>query len=201
MADLETYYNNRPFTAQGVARACESLFAEVEGLIISLAGVTGKIDGDLHAVLAEIRRGVGEYPAVESSMETGPLTLFLDAITPAYLDAVGAKAANLARVRRELALPTPDGFAVTTWAYRKFFNEGGLGGHVASSKTANVWNAGVLTFPSAAILGTVCAWRPPEEISELISTVDRSSTIRRNATWKALSGSGPKPTRSHCSKS
>jgi pyruvate,water dikinase len=38
----------------------------------------------------------------------------------------GAKASNLARIRNELSLPAPDGFAVTTVATERFLSENGL---------------------------------------------------------------------------
>ena len=127
MADLEqTYYNNRPFTIQGAERTCNLLFTEVEGLVHSLSGLSGKGYEHLPVILSSIRRKARYELATEMHMATDDLTLSLDKIEVRHARDVGAKAANLARMRRELALPTPDGFAITTAAYRLFLIETGL---------------------------------------------------------------------------
>jgi pyruvate,water dikinase len=127
MADLEqTYYNNRPFTIQGAERTCNLLFTEVDGLVHSLSGLSGKGHERLSAILSSIHRYARDELAADIQTATDDLTLFLGQIEARHARDVGAKAANLARMRRELALPTPNGFAITTAAYRLFLIETGL---------------------------------------------------------------------------
>ena len=110
MSDLEqTYYNNRPFTMQNVERDFNRLLAEVDGMVQSLSGLSSQGYDRL--------RGHFEQPAPQRyrrthpgrPMETDALTLTLDAIEARHGKDVGNKAANLAVMRRDLALPPRTG--------------------------------------------------------------------------------------------
>lgn len=127
MADLEqTYYDNRPFTPQMVEHKCARLFSEVESMVQALSGVSAKPHERLSAVLKSLLRYSKDELRPALSPTTNALTLPVSRIEADHDRAVGAKAANLARARRELGLPVPEGFAVTTAAYRLFLLETGL---------------------------------------------------------------------------
>ncbi len=127
MADLEqTYYDNRPFTIQGVERVWNLLLVEVGGLIHSLSGLSGKEHEQLSVILSSLRRYARDELAADIHKATDSLILPLGEIRALHARDVGAKAANLALMRQELALQTPDGFSVTTAAYRLFLAETGL---------------------------------------------------------------------------
>ncbi|MBI5550784.1 MAG: pyruvate, phosphate dikinase [Desulfobacterales bacterium] len=131
MADLEqTYFDNRPFTIQGVERVCNQMLSEVEAMVHSLSGMSGKEYKHLAIMLSSIRRYARDELAAAIHPTTDTLTLPLDQIEGGHARDVGAKAANLSRMRRELALPTPNGFAITTAAYRLFLSETGLGAQI-----------------------------------------------------------------------
>jgi len=128
MADLEQiYYNNRPFTLQFVERKIGLLLRETEGLITSLSGMSKKGYESLQGVHNTIRRSIQyELAGDESSSSACSLVLPLELITKDQARFTGAKAANLAFMRNELAMPTPEGFSVTTVAYWLFLKETGL---------------------------------------------------------------------------
>lgn len=131
MADLEqTYYNNLPFTIQGVERMNNLLLAEVDGMVHSLSGMSGNKYERLSTMLNSIRRNARDELAADIHLATDALTLPLDQIKADHDRAVGDKAANLARVQRELSLPTPSGFAVTTTAYHLFLRDTGLSAEI-----------------------------------------------------------------------
>jgi pyruvate, water dikinase len=131
MADLEqTYYDNRPFTLQFVERKCDRLISEVDGMVHSLSGMSGKAYGLLPVALSSLRRSIRDELTSDTHLETDTLTLPLDQIEATHARSVGGKAANLALMHRELALPTPGGFAVTTAAYRLFLRETGLAAEI-----------------------------------------------------------------------
>jgi pyruvate, water dikinase len=124
MADLEQiYYDNRPFTLQFVERKCDRLIDEVDGMVSSLSGMSGKAYGRLPATLRSLRRSIRDERTSDTRLETERLILPLDQIEATHARSVGAKAANVACMHRELALPTSGGFAVTTAAYRLFLRE------------------------------------------------------------------------------
>jgi pyruvate, water dikinase len=127
MADLEQlYYNNRPFTLQFVERKIGLLLTEIEGLIACLSGMSIKDYKSLSGALNSIRRAIQQELAGDESSSADALVLPLDRIKKDQVKITGAKAANLAHMRCELALPTPGGFAVTTAAYWYFMKETGL---------------------------------------------------------------------------
>lgn len=127
IADLEQlFYDNRPFTLQFVERKIGTLLSETEGLISSLSGMSRKDYSALSAVLNSIRRSIQHELAGDESSSSGPFVLPLDQIKKEHLKLTGAKAANLAHMRGELAMPTPQGFSVTTSAYWYFMKETGL---------------------------------------------------------------------------
>lgn len=127
MADLEQlYYNNKPFTLQFVERKIGLLLGETEGLITSLSGMSKKDYDSLQGVLNSIRRAIQFEMAANDTLSVGALTLPLAEITREKAKATGAKAANLAFMRGEMAMPTPAGFAVTTTAYWHFIEKTGL---------------------------------------------------------------------------
>lgn len=127
IADLEQlFYDNRPFTLQFVERKIGTLLSETEGLISSLSGMSKKDYRALSAVLNSIRRSIQHELAGDESSSSGPFVLPLDRIKKENLKFTGAKAANLAHMRGELAMPTPQGFSVTTSAYWYFMKETGL---------------------------------------------------------------------------
>lgn len=62
----------------------------------------------------------------------GKLILALSEITGEMVDQVGGKCANLGEIANRVGLPVPAGFAVTTAAFRAFFEEAGLFESIAS---------------------------------------------------------------------
>ena len=130
-ADLEQiYYDNRPFVPQMVENKSRQLLLEVDGMVHSLSGMTGKDYDALFAVLASIERSVEDEWAGIHQHRTDDLVLPLEHIGLEQMSVVGAKAANLGYINRALHLPTPRGFAVTTTACRQFLRETGLSGKI-----------------------------------------------------------------------
>ncbi len=127
LADLEQlYYSNRPFTLQHVDRKIDMLLRETKALIGSLARMSNKDYRLLTAALNTIGRSLQLELAGDESSAAHPLILPLGRIDRNMTKVVGAKAANLAHLRGRLAMPTPDGFAVTVSAYWHFMKETGL---------------------------------------------------------------------------
>ena len=126
-ADLEQiYYDNRPFIPQMVEKKCRQLLLEVDGMVNALSGMTQQEYEPLFTVLGDIERSVQEEWPRFDHRSNNPLVIQLDQIQAKHARDVGAKAGNLAHIRRELALPTPTGFSITTTAYWRFLQETGL---------------------------------------------------------------------------
>ncbi len=127
-ADLEQiYYDNRPFMPQMVEKMSGQFLLEVDGMVNALSGMTQKDYEPMLSVLRSIERSVRDEWSGLRRHQAEDLVLPMDLIKLEQMSLVGAKAANLAHIAGELQLPTPRGFAVTTTACSRFFQETGLG--------------------------------------------------------------------------
>ncbi|MEW6532835.1 MAG: PEP/pyruvate-binding domain-containing protein [Thermodesulfobacteriota bacterium] len=134
MADLEeTYYANRPLTSRQIESHYDALHEEVAAIIKCLEGLSGKPCPMLSSVLASIQRSVRDELAPRIRPTTDSFVLPLERIDSDHLRSVGAKAANLAVIKRELGLRVPEGFAISAAAYQDFVTETGLVGVIDSA--------------------------------------------------------------------
>ena len=127
MADLEqTYYANRPFTVQQIKRHYDILHSEVDAIIHCLESLSGKKSPTLSMALVNIQRTIEDQLAARILPVTDALVMPLEEVKPGHLSAVGGKAANLAVIKRELRLPVPEGFVVTSADYEHYLTETAL---------------------------------------------------------------------------
>lgn len=113
-------------TLASIQRRTESLLKEVRGLVSSLIGLSGNRYGDLLEVHEAVVRELSPLLQRRRPPIEGPLTLPFSELGSEHRPLAGAKSVNLAIVRRELGLPAPDGFVVTTAAYDLFLRENRL---------------------------------------------------------------------------
>ncbi|MEJ5358719.1 MAG: PEP/pyruvate-binding domain-containing protein [Desulfobacterales bacterium] len=111
------------YVIRKVVRAVADIHAMVESFHVvsggrhpALRDHLGRISGELEALCRDAAGGPG--PA--------ELVLDLPSVRASHADLVGGKAAHLGELRNALGLPTPNGFAVTTEAFRLLLEEGGL---------------------------------------------------------------------------
>lgn len=110
---------------QMVERKCARLLSEVESMVQALSGLSAKPHERLSVVLRSLLRYSKDELRPDLPQTTDDLTLPIALIEANHDRAVGVKAANLARARRVVGLAVPEGFAVTTAAYRLFLLETG----------------------------------------------------------------------------
>ncbi len=114
----------------GGAEGLNDLLAELHGVCGEMVDGLNMVSDNRYPELYEFHGRLGQTVAelagrLERSPSHGPYCLSLDAVEPAMERQTGAKAANLARLRR-LGLTVPDGFVVTTHACRAFLEAAGL---------------------------------------------------------------------------
>ncbi|MBM4327585.1 MAG: pyruvate, phosphate dikinase [Deltaproteobacteria bacterium] len=127
MADLEeTYYSNRPLVSRQIEAHYDALHEEVAAIVRRLEGLSGKARPMLSSVLASIQRSVRDELAPKIRPATESFVLPLERIDSDHLRSVGAKAANLAVIKRGIGLRVPEGFAISAAAYEQFITETGL---------------------------------------------------------------------------
>jgi len=95
-------------------------------LAASFEGLSGKSNPNLRAKVEELQERI--KAELESRKETQAQARILEysEVTRDMVDAVGGKSANLGEVRNRVGLPVPRGFAITTSAFRDYFEQAGL---------------------------------------------------------------------------
>jgi pyruvate,water dikinase len=127
IADLEqAYYSGRPFPLSWVVVQYEALWEATLGTLYALASLSGRPVSTLETVLSGIDRLITGELTPGYTAQSNELVLPFERISGDNAHSTGSKAANLARIRNELALPVPDGFSVTTVAAERFLSENGV---------------------------------------------------------------------------
>ncbi len=128
LADLEGMRRGPAFVDKAlikrkVVRAVADVHAMVQSINVISAGRYAALgpafDRINAAILAAMEEETPGAPVPE-------LVLELSRIRASHGDLVGGKMANLGELRNKLGLPTPEGFAVTTEAFRLLLEEAGL---------------------------------------------------------------------------
>ena len=136
LAALEqTYYGGEPFTTGAVRRTCRSIVESTRCMADALNELSQHRHEGLYpaldAVLAGALNALEPLPPAQEGPPAAPLVVPLSAAgdpgDPAAQDALlGGKGSKLARVRSGAGLPAPDGFVLTTAAFRLFLRASGL---------------------------------------------------------------------------
>ncbi|MFZ0890020.1 MAG: PEP/pyruvate-binding domain-containing protein [Candidatus Binataceae bacterium] len=96
------------------------IFDRAEKIVATLEKLTGKPQPTLMERLRAQRHEVETYTAACDELVTPRLSTWLSEIDSQAASEVGGKAAALGEVKNKLGLPVPDGYVLTTEAYRQF---------------------------------------------------------------------------------
>jgi len=97
-----------------------TIFDRIGAVVASLERLTGVSQQTLTAAAATQQQEIEHYLATLEQSSKPPLMLRLSEIAADSENEVGAKAAVLGELRNGLNLPVPDGFVLTTEAYRQY---------------------------------------------------------------------------------
>jgi pyruvate,water dikinase len=128
LAELEEESSWSSVRHPRVRMGIRALFDGTQDMVQVLNQLAGNRYFDLKNVIAGLRADVLGFIGRMPDQEGARLTLLLREINSVTADRVGGKALNLARVDCDLKLRVPDGFVVTTEAYRQFIEADGLAG-------------------------------------------------------------------------
>jgi pyruvate,water dikinase len=111
-----------------------ALKAHVETMVADLNVLADGHYRELESKIEKIAAGIeDEYRQAREPVTR--LCLPLEAILREHADAVGGKSSNLGEVRNRVGLPVPQGFAVTSCAYRSFVGASGI-----QQRLGECWN-------------------------------------------------------------
>jgi pyruvate,water dikinase len=97
-----------------------SIFGRAQRIVESLEKLTATSYGSLARSLEQQRHEVEIYIAAQQELSTPRLSAWLSEVDATASEEVGGKAAALGEVKNRLGLPVPDGYILTTEAYRQF---------------------------------------------------------------------------------
>ncbi len=152
-----------------VRRMVESLNEIADGRHEALWPPFEAVKSELTAIVDPQRKDVGRE-------------LVLDIGTLVYqdVDRVGAKMANLGEIRNHVGLPTPDGFALTIYAYQRFLETSGVVHRIDMENTKLVARADE-ERASALFVDSVRKAAVPAEIEQAILTAYDRLAAREGA--------------------
>jgi pyruvate, water dikinase len=123
MTDLEEKRSgDYIFDLQYIRSTVERMRTESEALVDALNGLGGQRYQALSQAARRLFQEVEDILHRRREIPVAPLTLFLDEVDLSMAHIVGGKAANLGEVRNKIGLPTPPGFALSSYAYKTFLD-------------------------------------------------------------------------------
>jgi pyruvate, water dikinase len=127
LADLEKKCLGReffdiPYVSRRVIRCIADIHAMVESLNAISSDAYPVLRGRLDQVGSTLTETMEEFSGAAESR----LVIDMQEVSSIDADRVGGKMANIGELRTKLGIPTPDGMAVTTHAYRLLIEKGGL---------------------------------------------------------------------------
>jgi pyruvate,water dikinase len=133
MADLEEKASGHFLFDMTYLRATSNQVVEKVQLIIDhLIELAPNRYEDLRGIFLQIRLEIQEILEKKKGIPQADCILNLNRITTGMLHQTGGKNAHLGEVKNVLGLPTPDGFAITTYAYLYFLSSNRLQDRILS---------------------------------------------------------------------
>jgi pyruvate, water dikinase len=157
------------------AQTMRSIFHSAR-MVLCLENMSGRPYPALQKNLDEIHRQIkiekGESPA---ALKAAPhFTEAYPQITRESTEWVGAKNANIGEIRNHLQMRTPDGFAITTAAFRRFIQANDLNPTILRLKSkADIIEAETILQVSQEIQQTMMAAQVPQELAEAMEQARR----------------------------
>lgn len=120
MASLQEDLQYAPPLRDIVGDRVVSIFDRAQRIVASLEKLTANSFGSLSRSLQQQRYEVETYIAAQQESTTPRLSAWLSEVDATTSAEVGGKAAALGEIKNRLGLPVPEGYVLTTEAYRQF---------------------------------------------------------------------------------
>ena len=132
MADMEEKRSGEfLFDRQYIEKMTGSIAGGIHEMIDRLNEISGNRYSPLYDRYSVISSGIEELLARKREIPVCNYTLPYGEVTGDMTDRLGGKNANLGEVRNRIHLPTPDGFAISTYAFKKFIDHNDLHGKIS----------------------------------------------------------------------
>jgi pyruvate, water dikinase len=182
LAELELLDRGAGFaTLASITHRTTQLLAEVRSLAAELGALAGNRYRELLQAVERVAEGLAPLIEQRRTAIEGPLTLPFPGLGPEHASLTGAKALNLARIKNELRLAAPDGFAVTTAAFDLFLRENRLLEPINAMLAAFDPDAEETDASCRRIRETICAAPLPQPLAAAIDREVRALAARHGS--------------------
>lgn len=156
MADMgEKLGGDYVFDRQYIDSSCRQMTRLVSDLIHEFNTLAYKKYSALSDIFRNISLDIEEELTGRLVIPKTEYVMPYDIVSRDFSDVVGGKNANIAEIRNRLGLAVPEGFAVTTQAFKSFFEYNSLQPHVDAA--LNAWEDGKMITEAASekIMGLI----------------------------------------------
>ncbi|MGC8719744.1 MAG: PEP/pyruvate-binding domain-containing protein [Thermodesulforhabdaceae bacterium] len=116
----EALRGDKPFGMTFIRSRVTRISASVFQMIQYLNNLSSQKYSKLYSRFHEIEDQISQNLQVETKLRGAPPVIPMDAVNRDVIDLVGPKMANLGELRHVLGIKVPDGFVITSEAYRRF---------------------------------------------------------------------------------
>ncbi len=178
MADLEEKQGGHFLFDMSYLRSTASRIGEKVGLILShLIDIYPNRYEELKDVYSQILYEVEKTLDKKKEIPRTDFIINLNRITTESLNQTGGKNAHLGEVKNILGLPTPEGFAVTTYGYIHFLSYNNLQEHIVSLlNRSSITDQKTLQQTEETIKTLILQARIPPDMEKTL--VDSANTIQ-----------------------
>jgi pyruvate,water dikinase len=167
--------------------------------VAALQKISGGKYPELEAARVRITEAIHQRLEATVPIPASPLVVRLEDAGPELMAALGGKAANLSRVKNQLALPVPEGAVATLSAYKLFMEQElpGSGETLLARLKArlahlDLGDSALVEQTASALQEMVLAQPLPPELAQalvqearrLAGTEDHSLTVRSSGSWE-----------------
>ncbi len=170
MADMEEKLSGEfLFDRQYIESNTEAVTAGVRDIIDSLNRISNDKYSALTAKFNQIVYEIEKTTARKKEIPVSGYTIPFDEITKEALDMVGGKNAHIGEVKNRIGITTPEGFAVTAFAYKRFMEHNGFLEKINKRLSElQIDDMEQLNRTSKEIQDTVVGGKIPEDIEKAI---------------------------------
>lgn len=170
MSDFERALRGAiPFGMAFVRANCTAVSVNVYKIVHNLDKLAPGRYTNLFDRFKDIQDNINNILSRRRQPEEGPLVVPLSDVDKEMADQVGSKMANIGEMRNNLGLPVPNGFVITSRAYRRFFAHNELQSEIDRKlQVAEADELDKLFALSAGIQQTIIRAEVPEDLREAI---------------------------------
>ncbi|MCX8034475.1 MAG: PEP-utilizing enzyme [Thermodesulfovibrio sp.] len=184
MADLEEKFSgDYLFDMHYLRTNINDLLEGVLRIIQNLNALTDNKYLELEKIYREIQEKIEKHISSKIEIPTTEITLPLEALSKETVNIAGGKTSNLAELKNILGLPTPEGFAITSYSFIKFLSHNNLIDRISTVvQDINISNIEELETSSKKIQDMIINSEVPEEMIQNIQSAydDLCKKIRKN---------------------